>query len=59
MFESMIDMASVHGGLNQIITAAFLLSTTGRATAPLRTRDVLRTLEPDYVAAIRYNKGID
>jgi hypothetical protein len=59
LFESMIDMASTHGGLNQINTAAFLLSMTGRATAPLRTRDVLRTIEPDYVPAIRYNKGID
>jgi len=59
LFESMIDMASTHGGLNQINTAAFLLSMTGRAIRPLRTRDVLKTIEPDYVPAIRYNTGND
>jgi hypothetical protein len=56
LFESFIDMASTHGGLNQINSATFLLSMTGRAIRPLRTRDVLKTIEPDYVSAIRYGK---
>jgi len=53
LFESFIDMASTHGGLNQINTATFLLSMTGLANRPLRTCDVLKTIEPDYVPAAR------
>jgi hypothetical protein len=53
LFESFIDMASVHGGLNQINSATFLLSMTGRAIRPLRTHEVLEIIEPDYVPAVR------
>jgi hypothetical protein len=53
LFESFIDMASTHGGLNQINIATFLLSMTGRATGPLRTCEVLKTIEPDYVPAVK------
>jgi len=53
LFESFIDMASTHGGLNQINCATFLLSMTGRATGPLRTREVLKVIEPDYVPAVK------
>ena len=53
LFESFIDMASIHGGLNQINCATFLLSMTGRADRPMRSRDVLETIEPDYVPAVR------
>jgi hypothetical protein len=53
LFESFIDMASTHGGLNQANCATFLLSMTGRATRPLRSEDVMQTIEPNYVPAIR------
>ena len=42
-----IDMASTHGGLNQVNSAAFVMSMTHRMKTPLRTGEVLQTLEPD------------
>ncbi|MDA3897098.1 MAG: hypothetical protein PF482_13235 [Desulfobacteraceae bacterium] len=59
LFESFIDMASIHGGLNQINSATFLLSMTGRANRPLRSREVLKTIEPDYVPAVKCNTDSD
>lgn len=53
LFKSFITMASSHGGLNQVNSATFLLSMTGRAVRPLRTRDILKAIEPEYVPAIR------
>lgn len=53
LFESFIDMASTHGGLNQINSATFLLSMTGRARHPMRMDQVLKTIEPDYVSEVR------
>ena len=47
-FDRWIDMASTHGGLDQQDSAAVLLTMTGRAHGPLRTRDVLPTIEPEY-----------
>ncbi len=47
-FDFWIDMASTHGGLNQIDSATILMSTTDRVTGPVRTRDVFSVLEPDY-----------
>jgi hypothetical protein len=47
-FEKMMKIASTHGGLNQINTATFVMSMTKRITHPMRTRDVLQTLEPNY-----------
>jgi hypothetical protein len=59
LFESFIDMASIHGGLNQINTATFLLSMTGRANRPLRSCEVLKTIEPDYVPAVKCDTESD
>jgi len=40
-------MASTHGGLNQVNSAAFVMSMTHRMNSPKRTGEVLQTLEPD------------
>jgi len=53
LFRAFIDMQSSHGGLNQQNSATFLLTMTGRATCPLRSRDILKTIEPDYLPAVR------
>ncbi len=45
-YEKYIQMASTHGGLNQATSVTFVISTTGRVTQPLRSRSLLRTLEP-------------
>jgi hypothetical protein len=42
-----IDMASTHGGLNQVNSAAFVMSMTHGMNSPKRTGEVLQTLEPD------------
>ena len=47
-FDFWIDMASSHGGLNQVNSATIIMSTTDRVTGPVRTRDVFSVLEPDY-----------
>ncbi|MCC6660295.1 MAG: hypothetical protein IT437_05360 [Phycisphaerales bacterium] len=47
-FDWWVDMASTHGGLDQQDSATFLLTTTGRATAPLRTESVMHAIEPEY-----------
>ena len=47
-FEKYINMKSTHGGLNQINSAAVILTTTGRVGGPLESRNVLRTVEPMY-----------
>jgi hypothetical protein len=47
-FSRFITMASTHGSLNQLNSATFLMSTTGRIDRPLRTRDVMPLLEPDW-----------
>jgi hypothetical protein len=46
-FEKYIQMKSTHGGLNQINSAAVILSTTGRIDEPLESRNILHTLEAD------------
>jgi hypothetical protein len=56
LFRAFIDMASSHGGLNQANSATFLLSMTGRATRPLRSCEILQTIEPGYLPAIRPKK---
>jgi hypothetical protein len=56
LFRAFIDMASSHGGLNQASSATFLLSMTGRANRPLRSSEILQTLEPGYMPAIRPEK---
>ena len=52
LFRAFIDMASSHGGLNQANSATFLLSMTGRAIRPLRSSEVMQTIEPGYAPAI-------
>lgn len=56
LFRAFIDMASSHGGLNQASSATFLLSMTGRSARPLRSSEVLQTIEPGYMPAIRPGK---
>jgi hypothetical protein len=52
-FEKLIKMASTHGGLNQINSATFVMTMTGRATRPLRTREVLGVLEPGHAFDVK------
>jgi hypothetical protein len=52
-FEKFIHMASTHGGLNQINSATFLMSMTGQTKHPIRSRDILPTIEPGYQPAVR------
>jgi hypothetical protein len=51
--EKFITMASTHGGLNQLNSATFLLTMTGRSSKPIRSRDIIPTVEPGYVLPIR------
>jgi hypothetical protein len=51
--EKFITMASSHGGLNQINSATFVMTMTGRATKPIRSKDIIPTVEPGYVIPIR------
>jgi len=51
-----IDMKSTHGGLNQVNSATFLLTMTGRATHPLRSGDIIPTVAPGYVLPIRMHR---
>ena len=45
-FEKYIRMKSTHGGLNQINSAAVILTTTGRIHGPLESRNILHALQP-------------
>ena len=47
-FEKYIKMASTHGGLNQINSATFIISMTGRLTGAVRHKDVIGKIEPGY-----------
>jgi hypothetical protein len=51
--QTFIKMASTHGGLNQGNSATFLMTMTGRAAKPLRSRDVMATIEPGYLLPVR------
>jgi hypothetical protein len=52
-FERFITMKSTHGSLNQINSATFLLTMTGRAKGTMRMRDVMSAIEPDYRPGVR------
>jgi hypothetical protein len=52
-FEKFISMASTHGSLNQINSATFVMSMTGRVDKPLKTGQVLAVIEPGFVPSIR------
>lgn len=48
-YEKYITMKSTHGGLNQVNSATFVMTMTGRIDHPLRTEDVIDALEPGYI----------
>jgi hypothetical protein len=48
-YEKYITMKSTHGGLNQVNSATFVMTMTGRIHGPLRTGDVIEALEPGYI----------
>ncbi len=52
--ELFITMASTHGSLNQINSATFVMSTTGRVTGPMRSKDIMNTIEPGYQLPLRH-----
>ena len=52
-FEKLIRMASTHCGLNQVNSATFVMTMTGRTSGPMRTRDVLGVLEPGHVFNVK------
>jgi hypothetical protein len=52
-FERFIKMASTHGSLNQVNSATFLMSMTGRVNKPLKSEQVLGIVEPGFVPTIR------
>jgi len=47
-FERIVDMESTHGGLSQFHSDAVLLTMIGGVQGPLRSREVLETIEPRY-----------
>jgi hypothetical protein len=46
-------MASTHGSLNQVNTATFVMTMTGRVTKPLSMGQVLAAIEPGFVPTIK------
>ena len=51
--EKLFTMASSHGGLNQVNSATFLMTMTGRAHSAMRSENILPTVAPGYVIPIR------
>ncbi|MDB5293660.1 MAG: hypothetical protein JWL69_4901 [Phycisphaerales bacterium] len=51
-YERFVHMASTHGGLNQRNSATFVMTMTGRVKGPMKSRDILRTIEPGYVPGV-------
>jgi hypothetical protein len=47
-YEKYITMESTHGGLNQLDSATFLMSMTGRTHGAMRSRDILGCIEPGF-----------
>jgi predicted RND superfamily exporter protein len=47
-FEKYIKMASTHGGLNQVNSATFVITMTGRLNKAVRHEDVIGTIEPGF-----------
>jgi hypothetical protein len=52
-FERFITMESTHGSLNQINSASFLMTMTGRVDEPLRMRDVMPVIEPAWRPGVK------
>lgn len=53
MFEWFIDMESTHGGIDQLNSATFVMSTREGIKGPLRIRDVMPRLVPGYQPQVR------
>ena len=51
-FQWFVKMRSSHGGLNQISSAAVLMTTTGPTGPALRSGDVMDAIQPGYVPRI-------
>jgi hypothetical protein len=47
--ELFISMASTHGGLNQVNSATFVMSTTARTARPMRSDEILPCIAPGLV----------
>jgi hypothetical protein len=54
-YEKFVKMASTHGGLNQINSATFVMTMTGRLAdvQAVRHEDVLRMLEPGFEPRVK------
>ena len=52
-FATYVHMASTHGGLNQVNSATFLMTMTGRAKKPLKSQDILPTIEPGFWPSVK------
>ncbi|HEY7089161.1 MAG TPA: hypothetical protein VH518_13785 [Tepidisphaeraceae bacterium] len=48
-----ITMLSTHGGLNQVNSATFLMTMNGRSHHPIRSFDIIPTIEPGYELPVR------
>ena len=55
--ELFISMASTHGGLNQVNSATFVMSTTGRAQTLLRSEEVLSAIAPGMLEQFNATRG--
>lgn len=51
-FQWFVKMRSSHGGLNQVNSAAFLLTMTGPTPAAMRSGDVMDAIQPGFVPAV-------
>jgi hypothetical protein len=47
-YERYIRMLSTHGGLNQVNSATFVMTMTGRLARAVPQREILRTIAPGY-----------
>jgi hypothetical protein len=47
--EMFISMASTHGGLNQLNSATFIMTTTGRANRSMRSDEILPCIAPGLI----------
>ena len=51
-----IDLQSTHGGLNQINSAAFVASSTGDLSGPLRSGQVIDAVMPGFVPSVVHTR---
>ncbi len=56
-YEKYIDMASTHGGLNQVNSATFVMTMNAITPTPvMRSRDVLQWLEPGFEPIVKADR---